>query len=154
MTLPPEQRTAYLEALRNDPKLGDVPALRSVGVQGTSGELRRIVRDDPDLHEDAWVARGWEVLPAISALATVATDTEHRAWNQANERWLKLRGFRDPQQVELTGADGGPLAIEDRSASLNDVARVLTAAGALNRSPDDQEPVAAAGEPVAAPRDV
>lgn len=34
-------------------------------------------------------------------------------------------------RVELTGAGGGPVVIEDRSASLADVARVLEAVGAL-----------------------
>lgn len=40
--------------------------------------------------------------------------------------------YRDNHRVEHTGADGGPIMVEDRSASLDDVARLLRDAGALN----------------------
>ncbi len=39
--------------------------------------------------------------------------------------------YRDNAKVEVTGRNGGPIEIEDRSSSLADVARVLEAAGAL-----------------------
>lgn len=151
MNLTDTQRDAYLAALLADHGLGDVPALRQAGVTGTAGELRRMLDADADLREDAWQARGWDVTPALSALAAVAVDTEHRAWNQGNERWLKIRGYNGPARIELTGADGGPLAFEDRSATLDDVARVLTATGALDGSRDDLGSVAAAEVPMAAP---
>ena len=38
------------------------------------------------------------------------------------------------ERHELTGADGGPLTVEDRSASLADVAAVLRDTGALDSS--------------------
>lgn len=41
--------------------------------------------------------------------------------------------FRPLSRVEVTGARGGPVEIEDRSASLADVARVLEAVGALTQ---------------------
>ena len=39
--------------------------------------------------------------------------------------------YRDNQRIEVTGPGGGPVEIEDRSASLADVARILEAVGAL-----------------------
>lgn len=40
-------------------------------------------------------------------------------------------GYRDNHRVELTGADGGPIVTEDRSASLAEIAEVLQQTGAL-----------------------
>lgn len=71
-------------------------------------------------------------------------------------RSLELLGktvgmFADTQRVELTGADGGAVAIEDRSATLSDIARILHASGALvglpvNGSTTDRAELPAAGE--------
>lgn len=141
MTLTETQRATYLATLEANPKLGDVPALRAAGVQGTSGELRAIVRDDPELHEDAWVARGWEVLPAISALATVAVDTDHRSWNQANDRWLELRGYTKKSRLELSGPDGGPMEVDGVADALERFATLTTAAvRAAARAPAGDAP--------------
>lgn len=40
--------------------------------------------------------------------------------------------YRDNHRFELTGAEGGPIVTEDRSATLEDVAELLRDAGALN----------------------
>lgn len=47
--------------------------------------------------------------------------------------WAKRHhpGYRDKQQLEVTGEDGGPVVVEDRSASLVEVVRVLRTMGAL-----------------------
>lgn len=55
-----------------------------------------------------------------------ASDAIKLGWAR---RWQPAYGTN--ARVEVTGADGGPVEIEDRSASLADVARVLEAVGAL-----------------------
>lgn len=59
------------------------------------------------------------------ALADDASDQIRIAWlKRHNPEWSGA------QKVELSGADGGPIEVEDRSASLADVLRVLHAAAA------------------------
>lgn len=55
-----------------------------------------------------------------------ASDAVKLAWAK---RWQPA--YNGNTRVEVTGADGAPIEIEDRSASLADVARVLEAVGAL-----------------------
>lgn len=65
------------------------------------------------------------------------------SWDEKGQGWTKYAWLLERtapgefalkegvQRVEHTGADGGAIKIEDRSASLADVARVLEAVGAL-----------------------
>lgn len=60
--------------------------------------------------------------------------TDFEASDQVKLYWHRYhanRAGRVSEKVEVTGREGGPIQVEDRSASLADVARVLEAAGAL-----------------------
>jgi hypothetical protein len=53
-----EQRTRFLELIREDPTVGNVPALRQVGVEGRKSALRALLDADEELVDDARRARG------------------------------------------------------------------------------------------------
>lgn len=106
-----EQRRAFLDHVAANKTVGNVAALRAVGVQGTRGKLRQLVGED--LAADAREARGWSLTKVEQTAWDVATDPEHPAWDRANARILKAYhpAFRDAGRVELTGKDGGPIAL-------------------------------------------
>lgn len=150
-----ECRQHFLKLLAEDHTRGNVhtliEAMHEHGQTIGRGEARKLL--DEDLVQEAREARGWNLNRVEGVRWEVALNPDHNQWDKASYSILRAYhpAFKDASKLELTGADGGPVTIEDRSASLNDVQRVLTAAGALDSSPDDPDPVAAAGEPVAAP---
>lgn len=158
--IPEAVRERFLELLKTDRNRGNVSTLvqafRDSGDYVFKGEIAHLV--DADLKDDAREARGWTLEPIVANLHAMAVDPKSPHAVRAATLFLNgphgEPGWRDQSRLELTGADGAPVAFEDRSASLNDVADVLTATGALNRSNDDRDPVAATEEPVAAPGDV
>lgn len=126
-----EQRTKFLEHLQADKTAGIIATLRAAGVTGSRGQLRRLYDSDVQLQEQAREARGWNINRVEGVTWEVAVDPNHPSWDRANARLLKAYGgqqFRDQSRVELTGADGGPVQTEDRSATLGDVKRILDAA--------------------------
>lgn len=58
------------------------------------------------------------------------------AWRQGDWRAFQAalaEAYGKPtERAEVTGADGGPVVVEDRSASLAEVAAILRAAGQLD----------------------
>jgi hypothetical protein len=65
-------------------------------------------------------------------LREVTANTEHPQWGKSTELLAKTAGMLDDRtRLEVTGAEGGPVQIEDRSATLADMARILDASGAL-----------------------
>jgi hypothetical protein len=132
VTITARQRRKALELIKQDPTLGNKPALRLAGVKGTRGQIGAAI--DDGFREAALEARGWRLQSVLNALYSVAVDPSHDHWDRGNARFLKAFGgwrFRDNVNVEVTGRDGGPVQLEDRSASLDDVARVLEAVGAF-----------------------
>lgn len=130
-TLTDEERGKFLAAVKADPKIGNVAALRAAGIQGTKGELRRLL--DDDLAEAAREARGWSLVAVEQTTWDVAQNPEHPAWDRANARVLKAYhpAYRDQAQLEVTGRNGGPVLIEGRQTTLVEVAAVLLRTGAL-----------------------
>lgn len=123
-----ERLTAHVAL---NPELGNVKAMRAAGIRDhyTNGQLKELLDDDV-------VAQLREVRgePAKKALHVVAADPDHKHWPHAIRAVLPAYGgseFQESSRVELTGRDGNPIEVQDRSASLDDVARVLEAVGAL-----------------------
>lgn len=54
-----KQRQAFLDIVHADPTAGTAKALRQAGVKGSRGQLRRLVKDDDELAQDARDARGY-----------------------------------------------------------------------------------------------
>lgn len=115
-------------------------------------ELRQLWHDVQGV-EDRTTAR--DTLREV-ATKTSAEDKDRVA---AAVHLGKASGYlADTQRVELTGSEGGPVQVEDRSATLGDIARILDASGALvglttYRGGTDRGDVPAAGEVLPVPPD-
>lgn len=157
--LPDEVRARFIELLHTKPAPGNtmalVQAFHDCGDHVYKSEVKHLL--DEDLKADAREARGWDPDAVTDTLYAIGKDKDHPQVVRAATLLLQAHGgpeWRTKGSLELSGPDGQPVAFEDRSASLDDVARVLTATGALNRGQHDPDAVAAVGEPVAAPGDV
>lgn len=110
-------------------------ALDAAGITygNTSANARATIEHDPELHE-AWADARRQHLDACGLgehsifqnVGRIAGNLDHKDALRANT-WAAavLHGISEKQQVELTGADGGPVETVDRSASLDDVRRIL-----------------------------
>lgn len=126
------QRKKFLQLITANKGMGTRHALREAGFKGTLRAFDRLLADDEDLRADYEHARGRDLDQVEATAWDVAKDTEHPSWFRANQMVLRAwhPAYRDQSRVELTGADGGPVEMEDRSASLAEVLRVIRAAGA------------------------
>lgn len=151
-------RARFLQILAEDKEQGNVVALaqafKDCGQHVYKSEVKPLL--DDDLEQQAREARGWVTNRIEGVRWEVALDKTHTQWERANLSLLKAYhpAFAERSKLELTGAEGGPIAVEDRSASLHDVKRVLAASGALDGSPDDPDAVASPGGSVAPPGSV
>ncbi len=140
------KRNAFLEALKDGFSI--THAAKKAGIaRQRMYELRSEDGDFATAWLDAW-EQGTDVLEDELRRRALGYDEVtydgdgnvirrvHRFDTPAIVLALKARRpdlYRDNvARVELTGRAGGPLQVEDRSASLSDVARVLVEAGALD----------------------
>lgn len=102
-----------------DPELADdYHEARGRGEEEIRAEIRRRAIDgveEPVFHQG-------------QVVGTVTRYSDRLLYALAKSR---LPEYQETARLEHVGPDGGPIAIEDRSASLGDLARVLEAAGAL-----------------------
>lgn len=108
------------EARERGETLGNVAALREIGLLGKRSQLRALI--DDDLHADIREARGWRVDLIKKAMFDVAVDPQHKHFIQAAKALLSAYGgteFRDVARHELTGARGGPLQLVAGNLDLN-----------------------------------
>lgn len=132
-------------------------------------QVKQLVELEPDFAERYREARGYgrdRIRQTIRARAidgieetTEVHDSdgkliERRITRKSDNRLLLamarayLPEYRDTARVELTGAGGGPVQVEDRSATLVEVAAILVEVGALppvdvGGAPREQVPGAA-----------
>ena len=134
------QRIKILAACAKDRSLGHARAARAAGVKGSTGQIRAALAGDVEFqaglseqNQEYLKTIGLGVEQLLKKLAYVVSDDGNSSQLRAIERGLTFHGihFHERAQVEVTGADGGAIQVEDRSASLADVARVLEAVGAL-----------------------
>lgn len=140
VTVTDEQRSKLYELITDDPWRGHTKAARMAGIAGTKGQVNDYLKADEDFNEFLDAARGnlldkagLGVPHLFKKLASVVNNDGHSSQLRAITDSLAFRGIgvRQTVQVEHTGANGAPIQVEDRSASLADVARVLEAVGAL-----------------------
>lgn len=150
LELTDDQRVAFLKIVEADRKIGNVAAMIEAGIEGSKRDLRATLQADEDLLEASRVARGFgrnQIRAAIVQRGiegieedvynkdgeVVGTKTVYsdRLLDLAARMWLP-EGRALTGRVEVTGAGGGPIQFEDRSASLADTARVLIEVGAIN----------------------
>lgn len=87
--LTPEQRQRFLDAVKANPKAGNIATLRTLelvnpnGYTPTRGQLRRLLEADEDLEAEAREVRGhvWQKVEAV--VWEVALDKDHPKWDKA-----------------------------------------------------------------------
>lgn len=159
-TLTDRQAEKLLTLIRANPQLGTVAALKQLGIKASRQHARQLTVELGEAYEEAR-GRGHERIR--QEIQRRAIDGVDEPVYQGGEQVGVIRRYSDrlllalakaqlPEyrdRVELTGADGGPVQLEDRSASLADVARILETVGALA-----QHGRGAAREALPAPRKV
>lgn len=151
-TLTDEQRAGFLAAIQADKTIGNVAALRTIGVKGSKRDLKALL--DDELEEQARLARGWNIRKVEDTYWGVATNPEHPHYERAAGRLLKAYGgqqFRDHVAIE----HGGHVEVEspDVSAAIDrfttTIRRLTERAqpGGTVRPPDRGAAELPAGEP-------
>lgn len=130
-----DERARFLAVLRGQPRVGNKAALRQVGVRATKGEIEDLFAAEPDLEDDVLEARGRPVEKVVAALYQTATDPDSPSQTRAAGMYLARYGDpgwrRSLARVDVEHQISGRIEIEDRSASLAEVAEVLVRVGAL-----------------------
>jgi hypothetical protein len=124
-----EQRQQALDVIRSAKEtgetVGNVAALRQVGVHGTRGQLRALI--DDDFAHELRTARGYGNETIRAEIARRAIEgVEEDVWHNGevvgkrivySDRLLSKMAdafvpeFRDVKRVELTGKDGGAIQL-------------------------------------------
>lgn len=134
-TVPPltdTQRDQIRAHYTAHPDSGYKTALLAAGIKATRAAAKRTIEGDDELADVPRRALKIDTGSAMKAIGEILADKEHKDRLRAATFVLAaLDGVSEKTQVEVTGAGGGPLQTEDRSATLGDVARVLHAVGAF-----------------------
>jgi hypothetical protein len=167
-----EQRKRALALIRKKGReIGDVRALREAGVEGTRGQLRRLLDRDEDLVEAIAEARGRSVEVVRDEVKRRAIDgVEEPVYHQGkvvgyvtkySDRLLEMMARAHApeyrERVEVSGAGGGPLeltspdlagALDRFTGTIRRLAERAQSGGAVRalESGEADEPAAAAGE--------
>lgn len=115
LTITAEQRVAFLQTIADNKEtlIGNIAAARAAGIQGTRKQIHDMIERE-GLKEEIFEARGRNVEKVKQALYDVACDPSHTGFSRASALFLKAYGgdeFRDTGRMELTGKDGGPIAL-------------------------------------------
>lgn len=142
LVIPDDICEQFLEKLAQNPGIGHVTVLRELGMQGSKGQIRAAIkrqlgeqvdatRRDSIRQElfrrgiDGWdepIYQGGKLVGAKRVFSDACLIALAK---------MRLPEARDRLALTVAGPGGGPVQIEDRSATLADVARILEAAGAL-----------------------
>lgn len=153
-SLSDDQRERFLASVTQDPDRGNVYHLRQILTGVTRrGELNKWL--DHDLILDAQEARGRDLGKIKTTLHEIATDAKNPQAVRAAVMILNgpygEPGWQTKTGLEVSGPEGGPVEIADRSSSLREVQRVLNDAAALDDGGADDPPVLAAARLALAP---
>src|SRR6266516_5428059 len=143
----PHERVKFLEHIRRNPACGIGDAARVAS--STRKQFKMLQQSDPEFAEDYREARGygdeairaeirrralegWEE-PVFGSLGPGAGSGEIGRVRKFSDRLLvklaeaHLPEFKDARRLELTGADGGPVAVEGRLVvGIGDVFRLAS----------------------------
>lgn len=166
-----EQRAALVDLLAAEPGIGTVAALRRVGVEGTKGQLRALVKQDDNLAEELHEARGKKLREELMSRAVdgyedpiIGKDGDIVGYRTVkSDRLLEfacrmyLPEAKALRGVEVTGRDGGPVEVAnpDVAAAIDRfTANIARLARGSEPGEAVREPAAAAAAlPTAAARD-
>lgn len=145
--MPPElsdkQRGLLIDFFKNNPDSGYKVAVRTVGRETgdqalariTQTEAKALVEHDDELLEATHLALKLDKPSLLKVIGEIASDKDHKDRLRAATFGLAALHQLHEQKSSLdvtVGGSGRPIEIEDRSASLADVARILIAAGAID----------------------
>lgn len=114
------QRKDLVKLLREDPFRPHVAAMRQVGIQGSKGQLRELLRTDEQLsglleqaRYDYLKTKRLGVDTMLTKLADIAHDKGNPSQLRAVGMALTISGVAtsDRQRVEVTGEDGDPVEV-------------------------------------------
>lgn len=130
-----KQRAKVREFYAANPKGGYKSALQHADIHVTKAVAKGMIEADDDLDDLPYQALRVDRQTALAAIGDILNDPEHKDRLRAALASLAmLYGLSEKQSLELTGAEGGPVKVEDRSASLVELAAVLKQSGALDGS--------------------
>lgn len=107
-----EQRTQIVTAVKDNPEIGNVTAIRAAGIEGTRGQLRALI--DDDLGAELREARGYgdnAIRSEIKRRAFAGPDDPASGRLLLAAAKAYLPEYRDSSRVELTGRNGGPVEL-------------------------------------------
>lgn len=169
-----KQRSRFLELLHADPQTGTVKALREAGVEGSRGQIRRLLNEDPDLAAEAREARGYgdntirqeitrraiegveeEVFGSLGSNAGTGVVGRRRVYS---DRLLGMMAkaylpeYRE--KVEVTGTGGQPIPVEVAGGRVTGISDVFELARAVGVGLGEGLRTGAAREPLSAAQPV
>lgn len=127
-----EQREAVLTFFAANPDGGYLAACKAAGLkQLTRAEAKQLITSDDEIVEAKFRGLKLDEPRLFAALGAMAANPDHKDQFRAVTWGLNAihRWHENGQPIEVNVATA--IAVEDRSSSLADVARVLEAAGAL-----------------------
>lgn len=130
------QRRKVLAHYTTNPDSGYKAALAAAGIHATQAAAKIAIVSDDELHEHALRCLKVDEASLLKRLGEMSADTDHKDSLRATTFALAaLHGYRDRSEVSHVGPAGGPmqLEVEDRSASLAEVAEALRAALPVGR---------------------
>lgn len=142
IVLTDEQREQFLQKLAENPGVGHVRTLREIGVEGKRGRLREVI--DTQLRADIDQVRNDSIRQELArrGITGVVEDVWHNG-EKVGERvvysdrcLVALAGMRLPEarnqlDVNLAGADGGPVRVEVAGERVSTIAGVFALAARL-----------------------
>ena len=142
VTLTPEQREKFLETIAAQPGTGHVRLLRELGVTGRRGQLRELI--NTELRADIDGVRNDAIRQELARRGIEGWD-EPVYWQgqivghirRYSDRALialaqmRLPEARNQLDVNLAGADGGPVRVEVEGDRVSTVSGVLALAAQL-----------------------
>lgn len=126
------QRETVLAFYATNPDGGYLAACKAAGLkQLTRQEAKALITSDDELVEAKFRALHLDEPGLFKQLGTIANNAEHKDQFRAVTWGLNAihRWHENGQQIEVNVATA--VAVEDRSASLADVARILESVGAI-----------------------
>lgn len=130
------QRAKVLDHYAKHPNSGYKAAVAAAGINATRAAAKAAIVGDDELRDAPLEALHVDEQSAFQAIGEILSDPDHKDRLRA-ATWAAsaLHGHREKSETAVTGPEGGPLAIavEDRSASFDDVLEVLQQARAIDK---------------------
>ncbi len=122
-----KQRATLIAKVQADPYCGLVAAARQAGVEGSRGQIRRLLDTDQDFQDALQEARGHlinsvaslKVNHLLAKLGTVVDDDGHASQLRAIQYALGLRGIQVVERIEHEHSGGMEVTNPDVAAAID-----------------------------------